>query len=248
MPERTDRMPEAAPLVHEVPESLKPTLDGPRFADLTKETITSLAESGWERFGVVAIVINPQGEILTVTHGKGYSKVPEGTMGVLSETMHYTQRDGEVTVEQIDAALSRLFTEECGVSETEISQLNEKGSLQAAKHGAWEPVSFPLSNGRFILGLVVALRADEYAANILSRKNSGFVPTDAIKHATFVRPEPLAAENHPIASVFRVGTPDLIRAALEKMTSPEDFLPLMLPPPQTPPLNSVENLSELRRT
>ena len=232
----TERIPDAEPLHRHVPDSLLPKENGPRFPTLTRSDLIELAQAGWERIGVIVLVVNPAGEILTVTHGEGNPKVVSGTMGVISETLTY-DADG---VEQIEDGISRLFAEELGLSDEEIRGLH----LHALDHGAAQPVKFPLSAGRDALGLVIVLRADEHTADTMIKRDSGFNPTREIRYAGFTRPEPLAS-NAPLASIFRKGTPSIFQAAMETLTSPRAHSQIVLPAPRHKSANSLEDLKDL---
>lgn len=231
-----DKIPDKEPLKREIPDSLVPKSNSPRLPSLSKQELTEMAEKGWDRIGVIVLVMNPAGEVLTVTHGEGNPKVPAGTMGVTQETMTYDAKGAEQPIN----AISRLFSEELGLSDEQIENLN----LRTVEHGAWEPVTFPLSGGREALGLVIVLQADEKDANILISADTGFKPTSEIRFASFTRPEPLAV-NSPLAGIFRRGTPQIFQSGLDLITTsaPTSRLPLPKPTPKSP--NALEDLKDL---
>lgn len=233
-----DRIPDKEPLKREIPDGLVPRPDGQRLPSISKEDLVEMAKKGWERIGVIVLVTNPDGEILTVTHGEGNPKVPSGTMGVLSETLIFDSAGAEQPIDGI----SRLFSEELGLSSEAIQNLN----LKAPEHGAWEPITFPLSGGREALGLVIILHADDQDAGILISRESGFKPTSEIRLASFMRPEPLAV-NSPLASIFRRGTPQILQGGLELLTSPDKTTRIELPAPKPKSLQSLEDLKDLLR-
>jgi hypothetical protein len=233
-----EKIPDAEPLAYEIPESLKPKEDGVRFPALTNPDLIALADKQWERIGVIVLVLDPDGNLLTVTHGPGNPKVPAGTMGIISETLTF---DAD-SVEQPLEGIGRLFVEELGLTAEEIQTLH----LEAVEHGAWQNVTFPLGAGRNALGFVVVLRADQRTADTMIQKGAGFKPTTEIRFANFMRPEPLAS-NAPIASIFRKGTPQVVQAAMELLTTPRPHSRVDLPLPREKKANALEDLKDLLR-
>ena len=231
-----ERIPDAEPLKLRIPESLTPSETGPKFPVLTIESLRELAQAGWERIGVIVLVINNEGEVLTVTHGAGNPKVPSGTMGVLMETLTFNSERAE----QVDDGISRVFAEELGLSEIEIQALD----LQTVEHGAWSTVTFPLGPGKDALGLVVVLRADAHTADAMIRRDTGFTPTEEIRYASYTRLEPLAM-NSPLASIFRTGTPGVVQAGMDLLTTPQRHVRLTLPAPKQKRPEAQENIKDL---
>src|SRR6185369_5208449 len=122
-----EKLPDAEPLSHQIPEAFVPKEDGPRFPELTRENLAELAKNGWERIGVIVLLLNPAGEVLVAVHGPGNPKVPENMMGVISETLKI-EAD---SVEQPVPGISRLFSEELEMTSEEIQSLN----LRTVEHG-----------------------------------------------------------------------------------------------------------------
>lgn len=241
-----ERIPEPEALKFPIPQSLLPKGESPTFPDLTQDTLMELAEGGWKRIGILALVVNPKGEVLTVTHGESNPKVPAGTRGIVSETLTFTRKNGEVEVEQVDEALSRVFSEELGLTAADIERLN----LTTVGKGAWQPVSFPLNSGEFALGLILVLQADEQTAQFMTGQPDGsLIPTKEITHAAFARPESIEMLGRSWeAGGFRPGTSEIIRAGLNLLTVPHVPHRISLPPPKEKETNAHEDLKELLNT
>jgi hypothetical protein len=237
-----EKIPDPQPSPLRLPEGFESTQDSPRFPTITKEILIETAESGWKRFGILVFVVNPDGDVLTVTHGAGNPKVPVGTKGAPSETMTFTRKDGAVEVEQVPDAISRLFMEELGTTNEDLAKLK----LTTAPHGAWKTTAFPLNAkpGDFALGLVLVLRADEESAKILTSHHTGFTPTEEIAHVEFERAEGILKDD----SNMRPGTKQAIIDALGLLTDPNTLTPVTLPPAKTKSPEAEENLEKILGT
>jgi hypothetical protein len=97
-----------------IPENLQP--NGQDFPTLTPEILAGLKEFGWSRVGVVAAIVNLDGNILILENPPN-DKIPSLQYGALSET---SQRYGS-HIEQPLETVARCMQEELKVDPGKIT-------------------------------------------------------------------------------------------------------------------------------
>lgn len=175
------------------PNTLRPEYAEAMFPTPGVGDLQELKKAGWVRFGIVAAILNTEGDILLLEHTRS-SKNPDGALGPLAETAQLYNANGTWEVETITQTLHRAFREELG------AQRPEDLDLRARRIGAWAINDWPVSGRHedrtaFAICPVVQV-SDETAARL-----EGFCRTAEIKVARFVDPEEI-----PHLSNLRPGT------------------------------------------
>jgi len=102
--------------VLEIPPCLQPG-NCQDFPDLLPEDLSLLRGLGWSRVGVVAAIINPAGDILTLENQPDGDKILATQYGVLSET----SRIYGTRIEGPAETVARCMKEELGVNPAQIT-------------------------------------------------------------------------------------------------------------------------------
>ena len=218
---------------------------------LTQERIAKLEKSGWTRIGAVPIILDPQGNVIEITHNQS-GKFEAGAKGIISETSRFYKKGGKVIVEQIPETIYRALFEEAGISQDEIASLNF-----SVKKEAWGLAPFPLGGGKYILGVIVVMQADEASTQILRKRLShlGDIKYSEleVREGAFVEFDALHGAAKEAADTqsgaYRLGTDVLLDVAAKIIHSPIPFTEKFTPKkPEVPEGSEKISMVEVSHT
>ncbi len=165
------------------------------------DTLQSLYRDGWQRIGIVALVLDPDDKLLLLQH-RGNDKIVEGMWGPLAETSVVQDEGSKLDMESPIETISRGFKEELGL---EIKDDTLEKSIKGYFTMGW-PVGI---NGALLKAFAICpvVHLDRESAESIPTN----LPTDEIMSARFFNYAKGSGDGLP--ALLRPGTSDWLRIA-----------------------------------